>query len=136
MHACPFIHVWKYCHLASSKWIVTNVHFIAGIAKGWLNPHIKWYQGTDVNIGRPGFLSFHRSVRYFLMVSNVDQICWDWKTNKVFEKISKQVASMTNPKIKLRIFCCILLFEVTSTSKTPQPSLLSDRPLRLCRMAN
>jgi hypothetical protein len=44
--------------LASSEWIVADVYFISGIAKGWLNPHMKWYQGTDSNIGRPGFLSF------------------------------------------------------------------------------
>jgi hypothetical protein len=60
--------------LASSEWIVADVHFIAGIAKDWLNPHMKGYQGTDANIGRPGFLSFHRSVRYFLMVDDVDRI--------------------------------------------------------------
>jgi hypothetical protein len=87
--------------LASSEWIVADVYFIAGIAKDWLNPHIKWYQGTDANIGRPRFLSFHHSVHYFLMVNDVDRICRDWKTNKVFEKFSKQVATMTNPKLKL-----------------------------------
>jgi hypothetical protein len=86
--------------LASSEWIVADVYFIAGIAKSWLNPHTKWYQGTDVNIGKPGFLSFHRSVCCFLMVNDVDRIRRDWKRNKVFEKLSKQVASMTNPKLK------------------------------------
>jgi hypothetical protein len=87
--------------LASSEWIVADAYFIAGIAKDWLNWHMKWYQGTDANIGRPGFLSFHRSVRYFLMVDDVDQIRRDWKTKEVFEKFSKQVATMTNPKLKL-----------------------------------
>jgi hypothetical protein len=87
--------------LASSEWIVADVHFIAGIAKDWLNPHMKWYQDIDANIGRPGFLSFHRSVRYFLMVDHVGRIRRDWKTNKVFENFSKQVATMTNPKLKL-----------------------------------
>jgi hypothetical protein len=87
--------------LASSEWIVADVHFIAGIANDWLNPHMKGYQGTDANIGRPGFLSFHRSVRYFLMVDHVDQIRRDWKTNEVFEKFSKQITTMTNSKLKL-----------------------------------
>jgi hypothetical protein len=91
----------NFLSLTSSQWIVADVYFIAGIVKAWLNPHMKWYQGTDVNIGRPGFLSFHRLVRYFLMVDDVDQMRRDWKTNKVFEKFSKkQVASMTNPKLK------------------------------------
>jgi hypothetical protein len=34
------------------------------------------------------------------MVDHVDQIFRDWKTNEVFEKFSKQVASMTNPILK------------------------------------
>ena len=86
--------------LASSELIMANVYSIAGISKSWLNPHMKWYQGTDVNIGRPGFLSFHRSVRYFLMIEDVDRIRREWKTDEVFEKFSKKVASMTNPVLK------------------------------------
>jgi hypothetical protein len=52
--------------LASSEWIVVNIYFIAGITDVFL--HMEWYQGTDLNIGRPGFLSFHCSVCYFLMI--------------------------------------------------------------------
>ena len=44
--------------LASSEWIVWDVLFIAALAKSWLNPHMKFYQGTDPNIGEPGFLCF------------------------------------------------------------------------------
>jgi hypothetical protein len=86
--------------LASSEWIVANTYFIAGIAKSWLNPHMKWYQGTDPNIGEPGFLPFHQSVRFFLMTQDIDDICSNWRTNKFFVKFSKQVASMSNPKLK------------------------------------
>ena len=86
--------------LASSEWIVADTYFIAGIAKCWLNPHMKWYQGTDPNIGKPGFLPFHRSVRYFLMTDDIDAIRRDWRTNEVFAKFSRQVESMSNPKLK------------------------------------
>jgi hypothetical protein len=34
------------------------------------------------------------------MLQDVDQICCNWQTNEVFEKFSKQVESMTNPKLK------------------------------------
>jgi hypothetical protein len=65
------------------------------------NLHMEWYQGTTYpNIGRPGFLSFHCSVRYFLMVQDEDQIRPDWKTNEVFDKFSKHVVCITNPKLK------------------------------------
>jgi hypothetical protein len=48
--------------LASSNWIVANIYLISGVAKSWLNPQMRWYQGSDPNIRMPGFLSFHRQV--------------------------------------------------------------------------
>ena len=86
--------------LASSEWIIADVFFISAISKCWLNPHMKWYQGSDRMVCRPGFLSLHRSVRFFLMIEDLDQIRRDWRTNEGFEKFSKQVELMTNPKLK------------------------------------
>jgi hypothetical protein len=48
--------------LASFDWIVADIQLIAGVAESWLNPHMRWYQGSDPNIGLTGFLSFHRQV--------------------------------------------------------------------------
>ncbi len=87
--------------LASSEWILADVFFVAGIAKCWLNLHMKWYQGTDPNVGRPGFLALHQTVQYFLMVEDLDQIRPNWKTNDVAERLAKQVQSMTKPKLKV-----------------------------------
>jgi hypothetical protein len=86
--------------LASSEWIIADVFFISAISKCWLNPHMKWYQGSDPMVCRPGLLSLHRSVRFFLMIEDLDQIRRDWRTNEGFEKFSKQVELMTNPKLK------------------------------------
>ena len=44
--------------LASSDWIVADIYLIAGVAKVWLNPHMHWYQGSDLTIGTPGFCAF------------------------------------------------------------------------------
>jgi hypothetical protein len=57
--------------LASSDWIVADVMFIASLSQLFLNNHLKWYQGVDPNIGRPGFLTFHRAVQYFLMLEDL-----------------------------------------------------------------
>ena len=86
--------------LASSEGIPADVFFISAISKCWLNPHMKWYQGSDCVISRPGFLSLHRSVRFYLMLDDLDQTRRDWKTNEGFDKFSKQVELMTNPKLK------------------------------------
>jgi hypothetical protein len=61
--------------LASSDWIVADIYLIlTGVAKSWLNPHMRWYQDSDPNVGTPGFLSFHRQVRYFLMLEDLKNI--------------------------------------------------------------
>jgi hypothetical protein len=91
---------WNLLSLRSSEWILADVFFVAGIAKYWLNPHMKWYQGSDPNIGRPGFLALHGTVRYFLMLDDINEISCNWKTIDVFCKFSEHVQSMTNPKLK------------------------------------
>jgi hypothetical protein len=59
------------------EWIVTNVLFIAGIAKSscWLkNLPMKFYQGTDPNISEPGFFPFHCQVHIFLMIQDINKM--------------------------------------------------------------
>jgi hypothetical protein len=60
--------------LASSDWILADIYLVAGTAKFWLNPHMRWYQGSDPHIGTPGFLCFHRQVRYFLMIEDLKKM--------------------------------------------------------------
>ena len=54
--------------LPSSEWIVTDILFINGISKAWLNPDMKFYQSKDQNVGEPGFLFFHCQVLYSQML--------------------------------------------------------------------
>jgi hypothetical protein len=86
--------------LASSEWIVSDVLFIAALAKSWLNPHMKFYQGTDPNIGEPGFLCFHRQVRFYLMYEDITEMKQNWKTHEVFSKFSSKVGAMSNERLK------------------------------------
>jgi hypothetical protein len=71
--------------LTSSKWIIADVFFISAISKCWLNPHMKWYQGSDRMVCRPGFLLLHHSICFFLMLEDLDQICYNWKRTKVLK---------------------------------------------------
>jgi hypothetical protein len=82
--------------LASSDWIVADIYLIAGVAKSWLNPHIRWYQGSDPNVATPGFLSFHRQVRYFLMLEDLKNIEDNWREMDEFAAFSKKLLTMTN----------------------------------------
>jgi hypothetical protein len=82
--------------LASSDWIVADIYLIAGVAKSWLNPHMRWYQGSDPNVGTPGFLSFHRQVRYFLMLEDLKNIEDHWREMDEFAAFSEKLLTMTN----------------------------------------
>jgi hypothetical protein len=78
--------------LASSEWIVGDVFFIAAIAKSWLNPHMKVYQGTDPNIGEPAFLWFHRQVCFFLIIKDIHTMKHNWQTHKDFSHFPRRLA--------------------------------------------
>jgi hypothetical protein len=86
--------------LASSEWIVGDVFFIAAIAKSWLNPHMKFFQGPDPNVGEPGFLSYHRQVRFFLMMDDINRMKRNWRGHEAFSKFASKVDEMTNEHLK------------------------------------
>jgi hypothetical protein len=86
--------------LASSDWIVADVMLIASLSKLFLNHHMKWYQGVDPNIGQPGFLSFHRAVRYFLMLEDLKEAQRSWETHPLFQPFLIQVSKIANEKLR------------------------------------
>jgi hypothetical protein len=85
--------------LASSDWILADIYLLAGVTKFWLNPHMRWYQGSDPHIGTPGFLCFHRQVRYFLMMEDLKKMEKSWREMEEFEQFSKKLLTM-NPRQK------------------------------------
>jgi hypothetical protein len=86
--------------LASSDWIIADVMLIASLFKSFLNDHVKWCQGVDPNIGRPGFLVFHRAVRCFLMLEDLQEVEASWETHQAFQDFCAQAAKMTNKNHK------------------------------------
>jgi hypothetical protein len=83
--------------LASSNWIVANISLIAGVSKSWLNPHMRWYQALDPNVGMLGFLSFHRRVQYFLMLEDLKKIEDSWhEMDQVWAFLKKLPPTMTS----------------------------------------
>jgi hypothetical protein len=64
---------------SEGDWILANIYLIVGVAKSWLNPHMRYYQGLDPNIRTLGFLSFHRQVQYFLMLEDLKKIEDSWR---------------------------------------------------------
>ena len=86
--------------LASSEWIVADVMLIASLSKLFLNNHMKWYQGSDPNIGRPGFLVFHRAVRYFLQLEDLQDAERSWETHELFREFRLQVALIEDESLR------------------------------------
>lgn len=94
--------------LASSEGIVVNVHFLAGFANCWLNPHMKFMQGTDPNIGTPGYLSFHRAGRYYLQVRDLENIRDNWRAEDSFARLKEAFDKLPTERqtIMDKMICC------------------------------
>jgi hypothetical protein len=45
----------KLLSLASSDWIIADIYLVVGVAKLWLDPRMRWYQGSDPNMANQGF---------------------------------------------------------------------------------
>ena len=119
--------------LASSEWIVTDVLFVNGISKAWLNPHMKFYQSTDPNVGEPGFLSFHRQVRYFLMLEDINDLKLNWRTRPAFAQFSAKVSQMSDPnlkRLKIEMVSAFLTKMATQTRKHNKRYLLTKNLVR------
>jgi hypothetical protein len=80
--------------LASLDWIIADVHFLSTIAESFLNPHMRWYQGADQNIGMLGFLAFHPLVQHCLQIEDVENIKQKWRTRKEFKMFVEYFAEM------------------------------------------
>jgi len=52
----------------------------------FLDNHIKWCGGIDPNVEKPGFLVFHRTVRYFEILRDLRALQTGWKEHKSFEQ--------------------------------------------------
>jgi hypothetical protein len=89
--------------LASSKWIINDVHFLSAITNSFLNPHMHWYQGADPNISTPGFFAFHRQVQYFLQIEDLEDMKQNWKTKKEFKVLVDYTTEMEKKELKEQI---------------------------------
>ena len=72
--------------LINEPWIVADVAFLSGLSKLFVNRFMSFFQGSDPNIGTPGYLSHHRLVAYFLMIVTLDSIQSNWELLADFEE--------------------------------------------------
>jgi hypothetical protein len=114
---------------ASSPWIVADVHFIAAITKKWLNPHMRWYQQSDPNIGRPGYLVSHRLVRYHLQIVDLEDMQNDWKSQEAFTGFMEVLDSLseTLKPMKETMVRSFLTLMIQQVNKHNQRYLLTPK---------
>jgi hypothetical protein len=70
--------------MMKEKALKFQVWFLRGFCQFWLDPNMEWYQGKDIFVKNTGFLSFHRTVRYFIMIRQIDFLIGNWSTNRWF----------------------------------------------------
>ena len=66
------------------KWIVADIHFLAAISEQWLNKEFKWYKGKDPNIGYPGYISMHQTIRTYIQLRDSEVMENTWKESDAF----------------------------------------------------
>ena len=64
--------------------IQCDVSWISTFHEAYLKDHFEWLQGTDPNLGLPGFLSFHILLRSFLMDRHLRKLKKHWRTDPTF----------------------------------------------------
>jgi hypothetical protein len=118
--------------LALSPWIVADVHFIAVITKKWLNPHMRWYQRSDPNIGQLRYLVSHRLVHYYLMISDLEDMANDWKTLDAFKDFRDVLSSLseTMRPMKQAMISSFLSLMIQQVIKHNQRYLLTPKLVR------
>jgi hypothetical protein len=77
--------------LAREPVIRSDIEILATYAEVCFNEHFEWSQGTDPNVGTPGFLSYHQSSRYFIKARNLEEMVRSWRTQAEFEVFRKSV---------------------------------------------
>jgi len=78
--------------------------FIAAFANGFLNPHMKWYSREDPNIGEPGFLVFHRAIRYFIMHCDLKDLQeGGWQEHLAFQDFKQFLPTLSNDDRGMKI---------------------------------
>jgi hypothetical protein len=122
--------------LASSEWIATDVLFINGTAKAWLNPHTKFHQSTDPAVGEPAFLSFHRQVRYLLMLEDLEELKLNWRTRTAFSQFFTKVGEMSDPNLKRLKLEMVSAFLTKMQTQQALPAHKESCTGCLFRMAN
>ncbi len=122
----------NFLSLASSPCSVADVHFIAAITKKWLNPHMRWYQQSDPNIGRPGYLVSHRLVRYHLQIADLEDMQNDWKSQEAFTGFREVLDSLseTLKPMKETMVRSFLTLMIQQVNKHNQRYLLTPKLVR------
>jgi len=58
---------------------------------------MKWYGGDDPNVGEPGFLIFHRAIRYFIMQNELKELEeGGWQENTAFTDFEQLLSTLSD----------------------------------------
>ena len=105
----------NFLRMYKSSWILSDIHFLTGIASSWMNHHMRWFQDEDPNIGCHGYLSFHRVTQYYLQLRDVNEMETTWDESPKFKSYAECIHGMTDnmtaKKRRQRLFYCQIMRE-------------------------
>jgi glutamate synthase domain-containing protein 2 len=80
--------------------IRSDIEILATYADAFFNEHFKWSQGSDPNVGTPGFLTFHLVSRYYVKARSLEEMTKSWRTQPKFEHFRKSVEAIPTEATK------------------------------------
>jgi hypothetical protein len=86
--------------LAREPVIRSDVEVMATYAEVFFNENFKWSQGSDPNVGTPGFLTHHQVSRFFIKARKMEEMIRSWKTIPEFEHFRKSVEAIPTEATK------------------------------------
>jgi len=82
--------------MCNIPWILGDISFLSAISHGWMNKHMKFYQGQDKNIGGHGYLSVHRVVEYFIQLQDLKRMEETWASSSIFSNYRQQYDKLSS----------------------------------------
>ena len=82
--------------MCNIPWILGDISFLSAISHGWMNKHMKFYQGQDKNIGGHGYLSVHRVVEYFIQLQDLKRMEETWGSSSIFSDYRQQYDKLSS----------------------------------------
>ena len=79
--------------------LMAYLYFVCGFCDTFFDPHFNWHKHMDSLSMRPGFLSIHSGIHFYVMDRDLKYLKDNWQTNEAFEMFKNTYPNDTIPAV-------------------------------------